>query len=115
MHQSVHLAIVQFKPRKGDYAGNLDHLGEIFAQLDTLSPRPQVAFLPETAVSGYFLEGGVRDHAVTTGSLVRDLDARYRSAVPSNATMDVGLGFYEIWNNSIYNSALYVTLGGDAP
>ena len=29
--------------------------------------------------------------------------------------MDVGLGFYEIWNNSIYNSALYVTLGGEAP
>lgn len=29
--------------------------------------------------------------------------------------MDVGLGFYEIWNNSIYNSALYVTLGGDSP
>src|SRR5688572_31484659 len=31
--------------------------------------------------------------------------------------MDVGLGFYEVWNNSIYNSALYVTLGGgdDAP
>ncbi len=29
--------------------------------------------------------------------------------------MDVGLGFYEIWNNSIYNSAIYVTLGGEAP
>src|SRR5688572_3034576 len=115
MHQSVHLAIVQFKPRKGDYAGNLAHLGEIFAQLDSLNPRPQVAFLPETAVSGYFLEGGVRDHAVTAGTLVRDLDEQYRAAVPSLAPMDVGLGFYEVWNNSIYNSALYVTLGGESP
>jgi NAD+ synthase (glutamine-hydrolysing) len=115
MHQSVNLAIVQFKPRKGDYAGNLAHLGEIFAQLDSLNPRPQVAFLPETAVSGYFLEGGVRDHAVTAGTLVRDLDEQYRSAVSSLEPMDVGLGFYEAWNNSIYNSALYVTLGGDAP
>ncbi len=115
MHQSVHLAIVQFKPRKGDYAGNLAHLGEIFAQLDSLNPRPQVAFLPETAVSGYFLEGGVRDHAVSAGTLVRDLDEQYRAAVPSLQPMDVGLGFYEVWNNSIYNSALYVTLGGDAP
>ncbi|HUQ18828.1 MAG TPA: NAD+ synthase [Gemmatimonadaceae bacterium] len=115
MHQSVHLAIVQFKPRKGDYAGNLAHLGEIFAQIDSLNPRPQVAFLPETAVTGYFLEGGVRDHAVSTGTLVRDLDERYRSSVPSNEPLDVGLGFYEVWNNSIYNSALYVTLGGDAP
>ncbi len=106
---------MQFKPRKGDYAGNLAHLGEIFAQLDGLDPRPQVAFLPETAVSGYFLEGGVRDHAVTAGTLVRDLDEVYRAAVPSLAPLDVGLGFYEVWNNSIYNSALYVTLGGDAP
>lgn len=114
MHQSVHLAIVQFKPRKGDYAGNLARLGGIFAQLHSLTPRPQVAFLPETAVSGYFLEGGVRDHAVTAGTLARDLDAEYRAAVPSLEPMDVGLGFYEIWNNSIYNSALYVTLGGDA-
>lgn len=111
----MHLAIVQFKPRKGAYAANLDRMGEIFAQLDSLSPRPQVAVLPETAVSGYFLEGGVSDHAVTAGTLVRDLDSRYRAAVPSLEPMDVGLGFYEVWNNSIYNSALYVTLGGDAP
>ena len=115
MHQSVHLAIVQFKPRKGDYRNNLAKLGGIFAQLDALTPRPEVAFLPETAVSGYFLEGGVRDQAVTTGTLVRDLDAQYRAAVPSLEPMDVGLGFYEIWNNSIYNSALYVTLGGEKP
>jgi NAD+ synthase (glutamine-hydrolysing) len=115
MHQSVNLAIVQFKPRKGDYAGNLAHLGEIFAQLDSLNPRPQVAFLPETAVSGYFLEGGVRDIAVSAGTLAKDLDEQYRAAVPSLAPMDVGLGFYEVWNNSIYNSALYVTLGGKEP
>jgi NAD+ synthetase len=115
MHQSVHLAIVQFKPRKGDYKSNLAKLGGIFAQLDALTPRPEVAFLPETAVSGYFLEGGVRDQAVTAGTLVRDLDAQYRAAVPSLEPMDIGLGFYEIWNNSIYNSALYVTLGGESP
>jgi NAD+ synthase (glutamine-hydrolysing) len=115
MHQSVHLAIVQFKPKKGDYTANLARLGGLFAQLHSLDPRPQVAFLPETAVSGYFLEGGVRDQAVTAGTLIRDLDAQYRTAVPSLEPMDIGLGFYEIWNNSIYNSALYVTLGGDAP
>ena len=115
MHQSVHLAIVQFRPRKGDYQGNLARLGGIFAQLNELKPRPQVAFLPETAVSGYFLEGGVRDQAVTAGTLARDLQEQYRKAVLTRETMDVGLGFYEIWNNSIYNSAIYVTLGGDEP
>jgi len=111
----VHLAIVQFKPRKGDYKANLAKLGGVFAQLDALTPRPDVAFLPEAAMSGYFLEGGVRDQAVTAGTLVRDLDSQYRAAVPSQEPMDIGLGFYEIWNNSIYNSALYVTLGGESP
>jgi len=45
MHQSVHLAIVQFKPRKGDYAGNLARLGEIWVdgQIAQLSRRPGVA------------------------------------------------------------------------
>jgi hypothetical protein len=38
MHQSVHLAIVQFKPRKGDYKQNLAKLGGVFAQLDALTP-----------------------------------------------------------------------------
>ena len=111
----MHLAIVQFKPRKGDYKSNLARLGGIFAQLDALTPRPQVAFLPETAVSGYFLEGGVGDQAVTTGTLVRDLDEQYRAGVPSGEPMEIGLGFYELWNNHIYNSALYVTLGGESP
>ncbi len=111
----MHLAIVQFKPRKGDYKSNLAKLGGVFAQLDALTPRPEVAFLPEAAMSGYFLEGGVRDQAVTAGTLVRDLDAQYRAAVPSLEPMDIGLGFYEIWNNSFYNSALYVTLGGESP
>lgn len=115
MHQSVHLAILQFKPRKGDYRGNVARLGGIFAQLDALTPRPHVAFLPETAVSGYFLEGGVRDQAVSAETLAADLNAQYRAAVPSLEPMDVGLGFYELGSNSIYNSALYVTLGGEAP
>jgi NAD+ synthetase len=70
--------------------------------------------LAESALTGYFLEGGVRDNAVTAGTLAADLDDVYRSAVTSPAPLDVTLGFYEIWNNKLYNSAIYVTLGGDA-
>lgn len=115
MHRPVNVALVQFKPKKGDYAQNISKLGEIFGQLSSLDPRPDVAFFPESAVTGYFLEGGVREHAVTAGTLVRDLDAQFRSAVPSAQPMDIGLGFYELFNNTIYNSALYVTLGGNEP
>src|SRR6185503_2192205 len=111
----VHLAIAQFKPRKAQYRANLERHGELFAQIDTLEPRPMVLALPETALTGYFLEGGVREEAMTAGALARDLDVAYRSAVSSGKPLDVTIGFYEVWNNKLYNSALYVTLGDGEP
>src|SRR5512142_3312455 len=111
----VHLAIAQLKPRKGDYQGNLRRLRDVFAQIDALAPRPMLLMLAETALTGYFLEGGVREVAITAGTLARDLDAIYREAVSSPKPLDVSIGFYEVWRNKLYNSALYVTLGGGAP
>jgi NAD+ synthetase len=111
----VHLAIVQFRPRKADYRGNLARLATLFAEVDTLDPRPAVLCLPETALTGYFLEGGVRDQAVTAGTLARDLDETYRGAVHSPRTLDVVIGFYEVWRDTLYNSAMYVSLGGGEP
>ncbi|HTR78101.1 MAG TPA: NAD+ synthase, partial [Gemmatimonadaceae bacterium] len=68
-----------------------------------------------TALTGYFLEGGVREHARTAGTLARDLDRVFREHVSTPHTLDVVVGFYEIWQNTLYNSGLYVTLGaGDA-
>ena len=111
----VHLAVAQFKPRKAEFRANLDRLGALFAQLDDLDPRPMVLTLPETALTGYFLEGGVREEAMTAGRLAGELDDIYRSAVKSPRPIDVTLGFYELWNNKLYNSALYVTLGNGEP
>ena len=111
----VHLALAQLKPRKGDYKENLRRLGDVFARVDQLEPRPNVLCLAETALTGYFLEGGVRDNAVTAGTLAADLDAVYRDAVASPKPLDVTLGFYEIWNNKLYNSSAYVTLGEGVP
>src|SRR3569833_2932798 len=99
MPPTVHLALAQLKPRKGDYAGNLERLTGVFAQVDALAPRPMVLSFPESALTGYFLEGGVRDNAVTAGALARDLDRVYRTAVSSPMPLDVTIGFYEIWNN----------------
>jgi NAD+ synthetase len=115
MTRSVHLAVAQFRPRKGDYAGNLARLGPLFAQVDAQQPRPHMLCLPESALTGYFLEGGVREHAVTAGTMAADLQAAYRAAVPGDSTLDVMLGFYELWSGKLYNSALYVTLGGAEP
>jgi NAD+ synthetase len=115
MDRSIHLAVVQFKPRKGDYASNIARVAGIFSQIDALEPRPDIAVFAETALTGYFVEGGVRDVALTAGAFARDLQAQYVSAVTTPRTLDVCIGFYEVWNNAFYNSALYVTLGGDKP
>src|SRR5438874_6979940 len=107
----VEIAVAQFGPRKGDYRANLARMGELFAQTDALTPRPQVLCLPETALTGYFLEGGVRDVALSAGTLARDLQEVFASAVPAGHTLDVVIGFYEEWRHKLYNSGLYVTLG----
>src|SRR4029078_698876 len=99
----VHLAIAQFKPRKGDRAGNLARLRQVFAQVDRLEPRPAVLCLAESALTGYFLEGAVRDNAVTAGTFAAELDAAYRAAVPDPRPLDVTCRLYEGWQNNAYN------------
>jgi NAD+ synthetase len=111
----VNLAIVQFSPRKGDYKGNLERIGAALAQLDALEPRPDLVLFPESAATGYFLEGGVRDLARTAGAFAADLDHAYRSAGGSGRALDVAIGFYEIWKNTLHNSAICVTIGDEGP
>ncbi len=107
----VTLALAQFQPRKGDYAGNLARIGAVLAQAASLDPRLQLVCFPESAMTGYFLEGGVREHAVTAGRLAADLHAVYGDRPP----IDVCIGFYEVWRNKLYNSALYLSLGEATP
>lgn len=111
------LAICQFAPNKGDTVANMQRLGALCAQAATLDPRPQVIQFPETALSGYFVEGGVRDVACTAGALANDLDDAYRTAcamagIPTIA-IDVVVGFYERWRDTLHNSAAYITIGLD--
>ena len=113
MTRPLHLAIAQFVPQKGDYPANLRRLRALFAQLAAVEPRPQLLHLPETALTGYFLEGGVREVALTAGSLARDLDAAYREAAPGRPPLDVVVGFYEVWRHTLHNSALYARLGDE--
>lgn len=113
MSRVVNLAVVQLAPQKGDYAHNLARLGAVFEQLAALEPRPHVAVLPETALTGYFLEGGVQEHARDAETLARDLNRTFRAS--ARGEMDVVAGFYELHESTLYNSALYTTLGGTEP
>ena len=103
------LAIAQLRPKKGDYAANLQKVGGVLAQIATLDPPADLVVFPETATSGYFVEGGVRDVAVTAGTLFRDLQIEHEAA--KAPPLDVAIGFYEVFQNHFYNSCLYASLG----
>jgi NAD+ synthetase len=106
----VRLALSQFRPTKGEYAENVARIGAVIMQAAQLDPKPDLVVFPETATSGYFVEGGVKELAVTAGTLARDLSAAY-----DGPAVDVTVGFYERFQNHIYNSALYVTLSKKKP
>ena len=106
----LRLGLAQFKPGKGDYGESLDRIGSLLGGLAGRKDAPELLVFPEAALTGYLLEGGVRDLAVTAGQLFQDLLARHAAAKAPR--IDIAIGFYEKWRGSLYNSALYATLGG---
>lgn len=109
----LRLAVAQFKPSKGEYAHNLKRLGTLFAQLAEWPSPPDLLVMPEASMTGYLVEGGVREVAVTAGTLFDDLVAQHQLA--GAPPLDVAVGFYERWRDRLYNSALYAVLGGAEP
>src|SRR3989442_11171980 len=107
------IAIPPIPPPKGEYAANLQRIGGVLAQLAQLEPRVDLLIFPETSTSGYFVEGGVRDVAVTAGTLFRDLTLQHEAA--KAPAIDVAVGFYEVFQNRFYNSCLYASLGSASP
>src|SRR5438046_2058690 len=107
------LAIAQLRPTKGDYGANLQKIGGVLAQIAKLDPPADLVVFPETATSGYFVEGGVRDVAVTAGTLFRDLTVEHEAA--GAPPVDVAIGFYEVFQNPFYHPCLYASLGNALP
>src|SRR3989454_10518212 len=99
------LAIAQLRPSKGDYGANLQKIGGVLAQIAKLDPPADLVVFPETATSGYFVEGGVRDVAVTAGKLFRGLTGEHEA--PGAPPLDVAIGVYEIFPNHLLQSCLF--------
>jgi predicted amidohydrolase len=107
----IEIVAGQIKPRKADVQANLERIGEIFEQLDSMQPRPDVLVLPETVLSGYFLEGGVREVALSREELFQRLLEIYRRRTRTlQSALDIALGFYELHDGKYYNAGLYATL-----
>jgi predicted amidohydrolase len=106
----VKLAIVQAKPRKGDLAGNLAGLTEVFAQL-AAADAPELIVLPEAALTGYFLEGAVYDLSRSAEAMAAEIGARWRTACGATPRpVDVAFGFYENAGGTYYNAAMYLAI-----
>jgi predicted amidohydrolase len=112
---TLDVAVVQWKPRKGDPAANFGELEAAFAQL-LAGPggAPALVVLPEAAMTGYFLEGGVYELALPAAAFAARLDEAWRAA-GGTADVDVCCGFYENADGAYHNSALYATIGGAGP
>lgn len=103
-------AIAQFRPDKGDYAANLGRLREVFREVAGWPEPPALLVFPESALTGYFLEGGVQELALPAEEFFGDVVRVHReSGAPP---LDVAIGFYEVWRNHLHNSAMYASLGG---
>jgi len=105
----VRVGQAQFAPVFGDYAANVARFGELASQ--ALDERCDLLVLPETSLSGYFLEGAVLDVARTGEEVLADLAESFAQRCPSGSPLDVLVGFYELFEGNVFNAALYATLG----
>jgi NAD+ synthetase len=96
----LRVALVQIKPRKADVQGNIDAVRGVVAEQ---SAHADLVVFPEACLSGYFLEGGVAEVAVTAERLAELLGP------PPPDAPDLALGFYERWRRRLYNSVAYLT------
>lgn len=103
----VRHAVLQFRPEKSRLG---ESLARLRAHLEALRPHaPQVVVLPEAALTGYFLQGGVRELALTRHELLELLVGVYEK-VGWEGVLDVVVGFYERDEGAYYNSAAYLEL-----
>lgn len=99
-------ACAQIAPRKAETSANLDRIAEV-AQ-EAAAGGADLVLFPESATSGYFLEGGVYESAMSAQTLATELGRRLASL---DRPIDLAVGFYEQDGASLYNSAAYLEMG----
>lgn len=100
------IGAAQFKPQKGRVEDNLDTIAR--AVHEAADQLVDLLVFPEAATTGYILEGGVAECALTPQELTVMLAERTKS-VPR--PIDVSLGFYERTDTRPANSSAYFELG----
>ncbi len=103
------VACAQFAPMKAETGRNLDTIAEISRQAS--GEGADLVLFPETSTAGYFLEGGVLEASLTKEKLAYELWGRLKDGL--DRPIDIALGFYEIADGILYNSAAYLEFTPD--
>jgi len=101
---SLTVACAQIAPVKADVAANLDKIASV--ALQAAGEGAEIVLFPETATTGYFLEGGVLESSLTCDELCAGL--LHRLGMQLSKPLDICLGFYENADGQLYNSAAYI-------
>lgn len=104
-HSHLRVGLAQLKPKKADLEFNLAGIRQMMAE--HMGAADLLVFA-EANLSGYFLEGGVAEVAVSAADVAEGLGS------PSPDCPDVVVGFYERYRRRLYNSVGYFTPGPDA-
>jgi len=98
------VACAQIAPQKAKVSANLDKIAELIIQAS--GEGADLVVFPETSTTGYFLEGGVIEGALTSEQLLAEITRRVKLTKP----VDALIGFYQSESGNLYNAAAYIEL-----
>ncbi len=101
---SLRLTIAQLRASKGRGEHNLRRVA---TEAESWSGRTDILVVPETFLSGYFVEGGVEEVARSATGILRGLGP------PKADAPDLILGAYERDGGEVFNTAFHLTPGDD--
>ena len=96
----VRIVIAQLRPRKAQVEQNLERVAR---ETSAWAGRADVLVVPETFLSGYFVQGGVEEVARTAEWITRSLGD------PAPGAPDLILGAYERAEGEVFNTAFHLT------
>src|SRR5688572_18877451 len=95
------VACAQMAPQKAELEANLDKIADLIAQAS--DEDADLVVFPEASTTGYFLEGGVVELALSSTELAEALQMRLTNRLERE--VDALVGFYESDSGNLYNSA----------
>jgi len=101
------VACAQFAPEKAQVEANLDKIAELIVQAS--GEGADLVVFPEASTTGYFLEGGVVESAISASDLLAGLVRRLEGKL--DRAVDALVGFYQSEKSNLFNASGYLQLG----